>query len=189
MSVTRLCEPSFTGPLYSSSLFYSLSLPVDESAFMLGFITPIGGARQRRRWGVALTKAFRYFTQDSNIYPEPMSFKPERFLKTDNHEAEPDPRNLVFGFGRRICPGRLLADTALFLNIAQSLAVFKISKPLNADGIEVSPEIRWEPGVVSHPAPYKAKVTPRGARYAELIRTVEGKYPWQDSDAEVLNSI
>lgn len=95
----------------------------------------------------------------------------------------------MFGFGRRICPGRLLADTALFLNVAQSLAVFKISKPLDVNGTEIEPEIRWEPGVVSHPAPYKAKVTSRGPECAKLIRSVEEKYPWLDSDAELLNSM
>ncbi|KAJ4411259.1 hypothetical protein N0V82_009076 [Gnomoniopsis sp. IMI 355080] len=160
-----------------------------DAIIMANICLPIGRVRQGVRRRVALTKAFRHFTQDSSIYPEPMYFRPERFLKIVNHEPEPDPRDLVFGFGRRICPGRLLADTALFVNIAQTLAVFNISKPLDADGIEVAPEVRWEPGVVSHPAPYKAEVTSRGAGYAELIRKVEGKYPWQDSDAEVLNMI
>ncbi|KAJ4396738.1 hypothetical protein N0V93_000959 [Gnomoniopsis smithogilvyi] len=130
-----------------------------------------------------------HFTQDANTYPDPLRFKPERFLKTVNHEPEADPRNVVFGFGRRICPGRLLADTALFLNIAQSLAVFNISKPLNVDGTEIEPEIRWESGVVSHPAPFKVKVSPRSEGSEKLIRAVEGMYPWQDSDAEILNSM
>lgn len=119
-----------------------------------------------------------------------MSFKPERFLKTADHEPDPDPRHFVFGFGRRICPGLLLADTALFLNVAQSLAVFNINKPLDDEGKEIEPEIRWEPGVVSHPAPYKAEVTPRGAEYERLIRKVtEEEHPWQESDAEILNSM
>lgn len=115
-----------------------------------------------------------------------MAFNPERFLSTN---PEPDPGNFVFGFGRRICPGRLLADTSLFLNIAQSLAAFKISKPVDASGVLVEPELRWEPGVVSHPAPYKVEVRPRSEKHAALIKAVEEKYPWQDSDAEVLKAM
>lgn len=80
-------------------------------------------------------------------------------------------------------------DTALFLNIAQSLAVFNIEKPYDADGNTIEPDIRWEPGVVSHPAPYKAKVMPRSAEHEKFIRTLEIKYPWQESDAETLSRV
>lgn len=118
-----------------------------------------------------------------------MFFKPERFLKTANHEPDREPRDFIFGYGRRICPGRLLAETSLFLNIAQSLAVFNITKPVDVNGRDIEPEINWGPGIVSHPAPYKAKVVPRGAEYEKLIREVEHKYPWQESDAEVLTSM
>lgn len=34
-------------------------------------------------------------------YADPMSFNPERFVKTATHEPELDPRTLSFGFGRR----------------------------------------------------------------------------------------
>jgi cytochrome P450 len=41
-------------------------------------------------------------TRDEEIYPDAESFKPERFLKngTLNKEIR-DPRDIVFGFGRR----------------------------------------------------------------------------------------
>lgn len=62
------------------------------------------------------------------MYDEPMALMPERYLETKGREIAPDPEQFVFGFGRRICPGRNLALNALFLNIAQSLAVFNITK-------------------------------------------------------------
>lgn len=37
-------------------------------------------------------------THDAEIYHDPMNFDPERFL---GKKVEPDPGNLVFGFGRR----------------------------------------------------------------------------------------
>lgn len=39
---------------------------------------------------------------DENVYPNPSTFDPNRFLGEDQ---QMDPNNFVFGFGRRICPG------------------------------------------------------------------------------------
>ena len=41
-------------------------------------------------------------TRDEEVYPNAESFKPERFLKngTLNNKIR-DPRDIVFGFGRR----------------------------------------------------------------------------------------
>ena len=38
---------------------------------------------------------------DPETYPDPMSYKPERFIASPGHERETDPRTMVFGFGRR----------------------------------------------------------------------------------------
>ena len=37
-----------------------------------------------------------------------MKFKPERFLGVDGREAEYDPRNIAFGFGRRYATRKLM---------------------------------------------------------------------------------
>ncbi|KAH7305281.1 cytochrome P450 [Stachybotrys elegans] len=66
-----------------------------------------------------------WFLNNPDIYAAPDSFQPERFLSPRN---EPDPGTYPFGFGRRICPGRFFADSSLYLNIAQSLACFRIAK-------------------------------------------------------------
>ena len=58
---------------------------------------------------------------------------PERFLRCDfpNGKPEPDPHDIIFGFGRRECPGKLVADMELFLAFACSLAVFDIKRPVD----------------------------------------------------------
>jgi cytochrome P450 len=119
-----------------------------------------------------------------------MIFRPERYLSTpaNNHTPEPDPRLWTFGYGRRVCPGRYLADNALFITIAQTLAVFNITKPIE-NGKVVEPKVAFEPGVLSHPLPFKTRVTPRSEKHAELIRKAEAVYPWGESDAEVLKSV
>ena len=50
----------------------------------------------------------RSMTRDEEIYPDPESFKPERFIKSGalNKEIR-DPRDIVFGFGRRCVFHRL----------------------------------------------------------------------------------
>ncbi|KAF2851313.1 cytochrome P450 [Plenodomus tracheiphilus IPT5] len=129
-----------------------------------------------------------WFTHDPAVYPDPMVFRPERFITTETHTAEPDPRSWIFGYGRRICPGRYVADNALLITIAQVLAVFKIEK-LVENGKAVEPAVEFEPGVVSHPKPYRTSVTPRSEEHRELIQHAEHHWPWEDSDAEALRTV
>ena len=42
---------------------------------------------------------------DEAHYPNPEVFNPERFLDTQGLLVEDDPAELIFGFGRRACPG------------------------------------------------------------------------------------
>jgi cytochrome P450 len=73
---------------------------------------------------------------DPEIYSDPFVFNPERYL---GDEPQRDPRKIVFGFGRRICPGMYLADASLFSCIVKSLAVFSIEKALDEDGVPITP--------------------------------------------------
>ncbi|EAU32059.1 conserved hypothetical protein [Aspergillus terreus NIH2624] len=124
------------------------------------------------------------FTHDPNVYRDPASFKPERFLDTDGTAPELDPHMLAFGFGRRICPGRFLADSTIFMSIAQSLTVFRFEKD---PAVTAQPE--FLPGVVSHPTPYQLKITPRSAQHEALIRSVEVEHPWEESHAKEIEKI
>jgi cytochrome P450 len=129
-----------------------------------------------------------WFTHDPAVYPDPMEFRPERFIETATHKAEPDPRTWTFGYGRRVCPGRYVADNALFLTIAQSLSVFKIEK-LVENGKVIEPELKFEPGVVSHPVPYRTNITPRSEEHKQRILKAEKDYPFEESDAKALKNM
>jgi hypothetical protein len=117
-----------------------------------------------------------------------MAFKPERFLGFEGRVPELDPHTVSFGFGRRICPGRVLADASIYLTIAQSLAVFNIGKAVE-NGKEVDPIVHFQPGIISHPAPYKTCIKPRSHDHEALVRSVAVEHPLQESDAKSLESI
>ena len=44
----------------------------------------------------------RWMTQNPEVYSKPENFDPDRYLRMSTDESERmDPRNIVFGFGRR----------------------------------------------------------------------------------------
>ncbi|OQE16233.1 hypothetical protein PENFLA_c028G11077 [Penicillium flavigenum] len=145
-----------------------------------GYFIPKGSSVLANIWA---------FTHDPTVYRDPMTFNPERFLTSpDGKLPERDPHMLVFGFGRRACPGRTLADANVFLTVAQALSVFSISKPVQ-NGVTQDIPLKFLPGVISHPAPFKVSVRPRSAAHEQLIRELEQHYPWEKSDAESLPSV
>ncbi|KAK7023504.1 hypothetical protein VNI00_016722 [Paramarasmius palmivorus] len=95
--------------------------------------------------------------RDPQVYPNPEKFNPDRFLGPN---PEPSPRDALFGFGRRVCPGRLLADISVFITLATCLAVLNVS-PVIEDGKPVLPEMKSEGGAVNRLLPFKCKITPR----------------------------
>jgi len=140
-----------------------------------GYFIPKGAMLIAGIWG---------FLHDPKVYHDPMSFNPERFL---GENPEPDPHTLSFGFGRRICPGKVLADTSTYLTVAQSLAVFNITK-LVEDGRTIEPDIKFLPGIISHPAPFQTDIKPRSPEHEKLIRAVEVEHPWEESDSKYLKA-
>ncbi|GBE82456.1 Multifunctional cytochrome P450 monooxygenase af510 [Sparassis crispa] len=83
-------------------------------------------------------------SQDPKFYPDPERFRPERFEEMDANTAElRDPWHIVFGFGRRICPGRRFADEAIWIAIANIVATLNICKARDAHGEDVTPPLAF----------------------------------------------
>lgn len=87
--------------------------------------------------------ARRKFTHDARTYADPMAFKPERFIASPTRASDPDPKQFVFGFGRRICPGLHLADTSVWLACAMALGALNVAKAVDAQGKEVVPAVEY----------------------------------------------
>ena len=76
----------------------------------------------------------RAVLHDPVMYPEPDSFKPERFINPDGSLRDDPVVTSLFGFGKRICPGWHLADATIFIVVASLLSVFNIRKGDGAQG-------------------------------------------------------
>nr|BAL05116.1 cytochrome P450 [Phanerodontia chrysosporium] len=107
---------------------------------------------------------------DEAIYPDPESFKPERFLTEDGTLRSDVPYPIeAFGFGRRICPGRYFAHDLLWLTIAGILAVFRIERARDEQGHEIVPAGDFSPRFISSPEPFQCRIVPRFAGAEALI--------------------
>ncbi|KAL7914398.1 cytochrome P450 [Trichoderma velutinum] len=145
---------------------------VTEEIFFRGYRIPSGSYLLPLAW---------WFLHDPKIHPEPSKFIPERFLEPRN---EPDP-DTAFGFGRRVCPGRFIAQESLYLTISQTLAAFKIGKAMQ-EGKPVEVKFKHTLGVIDHPEEFQYDIVPRSEKYAEMIRRVEVAHPWEGSSGEAI---
>lgn len=90
----------------------------------------------------------RDILHDEDRYPDPDTFNPSRFLTSEGTlDADvPDPGD-VFGYGRRICPGRHFAMDVIWLAIANILSVITIGKPLDENGNAIEPSGEFRNGL------------------------------------------
>ncbi|KAJ3983979.1 cytochrome P450 [Lentinula detonsa] len=133
---------------------------VTEDNVFKGYFIPKGALVLSNLWQM---------NHDPEVYHDPMSFKPERFL---GPKPELDPREACFGFGRRICPGRVLADASVFISCAMALAVFNISK-YSENGVVIEPDRNQSSGTISHPSSFKCTISPRSDKAVALIQADE----------------
>lgn len=136
--------------------------------------------------GAYILPAVWWFTHDPEVYTSPLSFDPSRFLPP---RSEPDPGEVTFGFGRRICPGRFFADSGLYLNVVQSLATFEFLPAKDQHGEAVPVDVKPKPGILSYPMPFEFEIRPRSEKHVNLIRQIERDLPVEASDAHLLESM
>lgn len=134
--------------------------------------------------GAYLVTSIWWLLHDPDVYHEPSSFDPSRFLQPRD---EPDPAKHAFGWGRRICPGRFLSMESLYITISRFLAVFDITRAVDGEGRELEIRVEHTAGLISHPTPYPYAIKARSAAHEELIRSIEIDHPWETSDAQYLD--
>ncbi|KAG2085586.1 cytochrome P450 [Suillus discolor] len=107
--------------------------------------------------------------QDSGIDPE--AFSPERFLDTHVKQTAIDPYSYAFGFGRRMCPGRFLADNSVFMLVTSIVATVQISIPKDSHGTEKPFDPPYIPaGLVSFPYPFEVDIEPVSDKAVAVVK-------------------
>ncbi|KAF8121605.1 cytochrome P450 [Boletus edulis] len=144
--------------IFRETLRYSPILPlsvphaaVDDDVYS-GYHIPKGAIILANLWSMA---------HDESRYPNPDAFIPERFINDDGTLKPDDMEHIMFGFGRRICVGRHFAVTTVWVAIAKVLAVYKILRPLDKNGVEMPVEPKFSSGIAVHPLPFKCRIVPR----------------------------
>ncbi|KAJ2976720.1 hypothetical protein NQ176_g4780 [Zarea fungicola] len=134
--------------------------------------------------GSLILTATWWFQNDPQVYVNPSAFEPERFIAPRN---EPDPIETVFGSGRRICPGKYLADMSLFWTISRILAVFDIRQAVDESGMPIEATRHLQPGLITHPEEFPFNIVVRSPAHAKLVENIEKSLPLQSGDDKLLN--
>ncbi|KAI6006592.1 cytochrome P450 [Pisolithus orientalis] len=98
-----------------------------------------------------------------NEYEDPERFDPTRHLTSDG-KLKPNANQdntKYFGFGRRSCPGRLLACDSLWAAAAVMLSAFRFEKAKDSFGNEIEIDPIFLHGVLNYPPPYPCSIISR----------------------------
>ncbi|KAL6436702.1 hypothetical protein ACFW04_004856 [Cataglyphis niger] len=90
------------------------------------------------------------------LFPDPTLFKPERHLNKQG-AYQMDQNVILFGKGKRRCPGEILAKSALFLLFVGIMQKYYF-RPVPG---EKSIKIDYTSGLIMEPKPYQILIVPR----------------------------
>ncbi|KAG1856700.1 hypothetical protein DFJ58DRAFT_840839 [Suillus subalutaceus] len=76
----------------------------------------------------------------------------------------------MWGFGRRGCPGRFIAEAVMWSAVANLLAAFRITKAKDEAGKEIEVKEEFTSGVVCRPVPFQCSFVLRSTGREKAIR-------------------
>ncbi|KAI0052742.1 cytochrome P450 [Auriscalpium vulgare] len=120
-----------------------------------------------------------HLNRDPEIYGEDAHhFNPARHLDAQGNVAPgpPDTKeesHVTYGFGRRLCVGRHVANNSLFIDIAITLWAANIERPKGPDGKPVFLDVDGfvEDGLVVRPIPFGVSIVPRFPEAVALLNS------------------
>ncbi|KAJ7179788.1 cytochrome P450 [Mycena filopes] len=127
-----------------------------------------------RKGSVVVLNTYGLF-HDPDVFEDPWSFNPERFLKAE-HGTRPGMDanfrdNLNFGGGRRICPGQSVARSTMELTTMRLIWALKFSSardPLT--GAFISRELDcYSSDLVVMPRPFICSIEARSSAHREVV--------------------
>ncbi|OIW32645.1 putative cytochrome P450 oxidoreductase [Coniochaeta ligniaria NRRL 30616] len=125
-----------------------------------GYRIPAGSVVYANAWAMS---------RDERYYSSPDNFAPERYVPvSEGGKGEPLPDG-PFGFGRRVCPGQYLALSGVYIIMATLLATMDLKCPVDEQGNEIKPTVKWSNGLSSVPDSFGCLMTPRSERSRILL--------------------
>jgi len=119
--------------------------------------------------GCIVTPNIWAMNRDPDVYTAPDEFIPERFLDTPTGPFTSINDIYAFGFGRRVCVGRYMADNTVWMTIASVLATLTLRKAKDMEGNEIDIPEEYTSNFFRHPKPYRSSILPRDSHAQELI--------------------
>ncbi|KAF8549304.1 cytochrome P450 [Imleria badia] len=137
-----------------------------QSDIYEGYYIPKGTVLATNVWAISREEA---------RYPDGDNFIPERFLDAEGTLTDDNPSDYIFGFGRRVCPGRHVADGSLWASMATMLATLEFNLAKDADGNDIAFEATFSWGLPRQPNPFPCRLTPRPHISKDMIDRVLSK--------------
>jgi cytochrome P450 len=132
-----------------------------EDSVYRGSFIPKGSITIMNSWAIL---------HNPDLYPDPETFKPERFLNEDGTFRDDPTISLAFGAGKRICPGRHLVDATMFIFTACVLSVFNVTKARDENGHEIPVTTMVQAdSALTHPVKFECSITARDKIAEHLI--------------------
>ncbi|BGP58554.1 hypothetical protein JCM8202_001218 [Rhodotorula sphaerocarpa] len=139
-----------------------------------GYFIPKGTVVLANHWAIHM---------DPELYPEPQLYKPERFIQDGKLVGTKysELGHHGYGFGRRICPGKHIAERSLFIVFSRLLWALSLRPSVNSEtGKEEPPSVdAFSEGFSSHPLTFTARIEPRGDWVREVV-----ELEWREVGAE-----
>jgi hypothetical protein len=105
-----------------------------------------------------------------SIFDDPETFNPQRYID------DPSLPGHVFGFGRRACPGRAVAEETIFMVLAMVVWGLNVRKEKDESGMEKEIDTdrgsAFAPGGVMKPYGFHVSINSRSVERAKLLAAV-----------------
>ncbi|KAF9007716.1 cytochrome P450 [Hymenopellis radicata] len=130
-----------------------------------GYVIPKGATIFLNAWGIY---------HDPDAFDEPEAFNPDRSIKSlygtkDGYDDTDFRNNFGFGSGRRICPGQVLANNSIAINVMNLIWAFNFVPPSNNRGGKPYDIENYLSGLSCTPRPFECTIVPRSAAKKRMI--------------------
>ncbi|KAJ8585616.1 cytochrome P450 [Rhizopogon salebrosus TDB-379] len=124
-----------------------------------GYLIPKGSIVMVNAWALS---------RDERLSPEASRFDPQRHLTAEGKLN--DIPVFIYGFGRRVCPGRYFAELALWAAVVSILSTIRITKAKDSEGVDIPVIPEYTDGLSIQPKPFACAITSINSRMEERMR-------------------